>query len=127
YVHNRSWLIDNLEYAGRVRDAIELCKQVIDLPRHPGNHTAAEARRKLLAILERHELWDELQALENSDYCESTDDRAEQARRLVAFGRAALARGDRAGAIDRLVRLTDLATDGRRDLAATWAEAYGPN
>jgi peroxiredoxin/tetratricopeptide (TPR) repeat protein len=127
YVHNRSWLIDNLEYAGRVRDAIDLCKQVIELPRHPGNKTAAEARRKLLDILTRHERWEELQALEDSDYCEPTDNRAEQARRLVAFSRAALARGDRAGAIDRLAKLTDLAADSRRELAAAWAEAYGSN
>ncbi|HEY1377002.1 MAG TPA: hypothetical protein VGF55_09415, partial [Gemmataceae bacterium] len=63
YAHNRGWLIDNLEYAGRVRDAIGLCKHVIELPRHPGNHSAADARRKLLDILVRHERWDELRQL----------------------------------------------------------------
>jgi peroxiredoxin len=127
YVHNRGWLVDNLEYAGRVRDAVDLCKQVIDLPRHPGNHSAADARCKLLDILVRHERWDELRALEGSEYLEPTDDRGEQARRLVAFGRAALARRDRAGAFDRLTRLTELAGDCRRELATSWQQAYGAN
>jgi peroxiredoxin len=127
YVHNRGWLVDNLEYAGQVRDAIDLCKQAIELPRHPGYKEHVAACRKLIDILVRHERWEELRALENSPYCEPTDDRGEQARRLVAFGRADLARGDRSAAIERLTKLIDLFGECRRDIATGWEQAYGPN
>jgi peroxiredoxin len=127
YVHNRGWLIDNLEYAGRARDAIALCKQIIELPRHPGFKQQVEARGKLLDILVRHERWDELLALETSDYFEPTDDHTEQIRRLVAFGRADLGRGNRPAAIVRLAKLNEMGDKARRELAGSWARVYGSN
>ncbi len=129
YVHNRGWLIDNLEYAGHVRDAIDLCKDVIELPRQPkaGGQPVADARRKLLDILVRHERWDELKALENSEYIEPTTDAAARARRSVLFGRADLGRDDRSAAIARLATLNALAADARRGAAAAWAQMYGSN
>jgi peroxiredoxin len=129
YVHNRGWLIDNLEYAGHVRDAIDLCRHIVDLPRHPqyGKASAAEARRKLYDILIHHERWDELLALENTDYLEPTSDRVQQARRQVIFGRAELGRGDRSAAFARLAKLNDLCDDARKDVAKAWAESFGAN
>ncbi len=35
YAHNNEWLVRNLSYLGRVRDAIDLAKNLIELPRHP--------------------------------------------------------------------------------------------
>jgi peroxiredoxin len=127
YVHNRGWLIDNLEYAGHVRDAIDLCKHVIELPRHPGYRQHVEAGRKLIDILARHERWGELRAIENSDYLTPADDRREEARRLVAFGRADLGHGQQSAAISRLAKLNDRCDETRRDFVATWAAAFGPN
>ncbi len=91
FVHNRGWLIENLDYTGRVREAIDLCKQMIELPRHPkfGQATAADGRRRLLELLANWEMWDELLALENNaTYIEPTDDRDEQLLRTKYFGRA---------------------------------------
>jgi peroxiredoxin len=91
FVHNRGWLIENLDFTGRVREAIDLCKHVIELPRHPkfGQATAADARRRLLELLANWELWDELLALENNAaYFEPTEDRDEQLLRAKYFGRA---------------------------------------
>jgi peroxiredoxin len=129
YVHNRGWLIDNLEYAGQVLAAIDLCKHIVELPRQPkaGGQPFADARRKLLDILVRHERWDELRALEDSDYLDAPKDRAEQARRLVLLGRADLGRDDRSAALVRLARLNDFTADARGEVAAAWAQAYGPN
>ncbi|HEX4592160.1 MAG TPA: peroxiredoxin family protein [Gemmataceae bacterium] len=127
YVHNRGWLIDNLEYAGHVRDAIDLCKQVIDLPRRPGYRSYRDAGKKLFDILVRHERWDELRDLENSDYLIPTDDKTEQSLRLVAFGRGDLGRGDQNAAIARLAKLNDLCEKTRKGFVDTWTAAYGPN
>jgi peroxiredoxin len=127
YNHNRGWLIDNLDYSGHVRDAIELCKHVVELPRHPGDRQYVEAGKKLFDLLVRHDRWEELLALEKSDYLAPSDDRTEQARRLVAFGRADLGRDDRSTAVARLAKLNDWCDEARNDFVSTWATAYGPN
>jgi peroxiredoxin len=129
YVHNRGWLIDNLEFAGHVRAAIDLCKHIVEVPRQlkASGQPVAEARRKLLDILVRHERWDELRALENTDYLDPATDQTSKLRRLVLLGRADLGLGNRAAALARLARLNDMADDARKDLATAWAQAYGPN
>jgi peroxiredoxin len=35
YAHNNDWLVKNLSYLGRVHDAIDLAKNLVELPRHP--------------------------------------------------------------------------------------------
>ena len=35
YAHNNDWLVKNLGYLGRVRDAVDLAKNLVELPRHP--------------------------------------------------------------------------------------------
>jgi peroxiredoxin len=127
YVHNRGWLIDNLDYSGRIRDAVDLCKHVVELPRHPGYRQQIEAGKKLFDLLVRHERWGDLLALENSDFLPPTEDRAELARRLVAFGRADLGRDDRSTAVARLAKLNNWCDEARKDVWSVWATAYGPN
>ena len=39
YAHNNEWLIRNLGIVGRVHDAIDLAKNMIELPRHPKYNT----------------------------------------------------------------------------------------
>jgi peroxiredoxin len=48
YAHNNDWLVRNLSYLGRVREAIDLAKNMVELPRHPkynllSRSTAAES------------------------------------------------------------------------------------
>src|SRR5688572_14699536 len=39
YAHNNEWLVKNLSYLGRVREAIDLAKNLVELPRHPKYNT----------------------------------------------------------------------------------------
>ena len=35
FAHNNEWLVRNLQFLGRVHDAVTLARNIIDLPRHP--------------------------------------------------------------------------------------------
>lgn len=100
YAHNNEWLIRNLNHLGRVEDAIDLAKNMIELPRHPEYNTleksgrsATYGRARLLKTLESFELWDQLVSLCNTVYLEETELPKHQERRFAALGRAYLALG----------------------------------
>ncbi|MBM3840658.1 MAG: redoxin domain-containing protein [Verrucomicrobia bacterium] len=102
YAHNNQWLVEDLEYVGRVHEAVDLAKNMIELPRHPKYNTltrtnnsggyesrsgsASLGRDRLFETLLRFELWDELIALSDTPYLEPTDFRPEQIKRLRALG-----------------------------------------
>lgn len=44
YAHNNDWLVKNLSYRGRVREAIDLAKNMVELPRHPKYNTLSRSR-----------------------------------------------------------------------------------
>ncbi|HJT31606.1 MAG TPA: peroxiredoxin family protein [Pirellulales bacterium] len=100
YAHNNDWLVENLSFAGRVRDAIELAKNLIELPRHPrynrlgGSGSSRLGRHRLFQLLTQYELWDELIALSQTPYLELSDIDDEQVRFHRAVGAARLAKGD---------------------------------
>ena len=101
FAHNNEWLIRNLMFIGRISDALDLAKNMIELPRHPkynsvkkGGSSAAYGRQRLFQVLSQGELWRELLALADSPYLEPTDDHAEQVKRLRHIGRAAYALRD---------------------------------
>lgn len=85
YAHNNEWLIRNLSHLGRVSEAISLAKNMIELPRHPKfNHPGKRGssshygRRRLLEVLARYELWDELIELSGSPWLEEPESQSEQ-------------------------------------------------
>ena len=49
FAHNNEWLIRNLIFVGRIHDALDLAKNMIELPRHPKFNTLVQERlqRKL--------------------------------------------------------------------------------
>jgi peroxiredoxin/tetratricopeptide (TPR) repeat protein len=100
YAHNNEWLIRDLAHVGRVRDAIDLAKNLCDLPRHPKYNTlengksAHFGRLRLFEELSRFEMWSELIALSGTSYLEPTDDPAEQVKRLRYLGAALFRSGD---------------------------------
>jgi len=110
YAHNNQWLVEDLEYIGRVRDAIDLAKNLIELPRHPKFNTFARTnssgvyektggsssfgRSRLFETLIRYELWDELIALCHTVYLEPTEILEEQIKRLRSLGLAHFSKGD---------------------------------
>ena len=93
FAHNNEWLIRNLIHIGRASAAIDLAKNMIELPRHPKYNTlkkgsANYGRERLFQVLSEFELWDELIALAATPYLEPTDDEGEQVKRLRHLGRA---------------------------------------
>ncbi|MFN0054101.1 MAG: redoxin domain-containing protein [Planctomycetales bacterium] len=103
YAHNNEWLIRDLAHVGRVRDAIDLAKNLSELPRHPqhnplaGGKSAQFGRMRLFEELTRFELWDELTTLCETPYLEATDLPAEQIKRLRTLGAARFRKGDAQG------------------------------
>ncbi len=110
YAHNNEWLCRNLLYVGRVRDAIELAKNMVELPRHPKYNTLNRkedntpydknrgssmlGRNRLLDAFLEYQLWPELFGLADTFYLEPTELPEEQARRLYALAIAHFATGD---------------------------------
>ncbi|HMJ63992.1 MAG TPA: redoxin domain-containing protein, partial [Candidatus Binatia bacterium] len=44
YAHNNDWLVRNFSYLGRVREAIDLAKNMVELPRHPTYNALSRSR-----------------------------------------------------------------------------------
>jgi len=99
YAHNNEWLIRDLSHIGRVRQALALARNLIEIPRHPQYNTlsggsSSFGRMRLFEVLSRFELWDELVATCDSPYLEPTDISAEQVKRLRYLGTAWLRQGN---------------------------------
>ena len=93
FAHNNEWLIRNLNFVGRTNDALDLAKNMIELPRHPDYNTlkkgsSSYGRRRLFETLSNYELWPELIALSQTRYLEPTDIEAEQIKRWQHLGMA---------------------------------------
>ncbi len=100
FAHNNEWLIRNLIYVGRAHDAIDLAKNMTELPRHPKYNTLSRrgsttyGRMRLFQVLSEYELWDDLIALSQTPYLEPTSKSSEQANRLRHLGRAYFGKGN---------------------------------
>ena len=100
FAHNNEWLIRNLNHVGRVQDAIDLSKNMIELPRHPKYNTLAKrgstsyGRDRLFETLARYERWDEMISLCSTPYLEPTDIESQQVKRLRNLSRAYFRKGD---------------------------------
>jgi peroxiredoxin len=104
YAHNNEWLTRDLSHLGRVRDAIALAKNMIELPRIPQiskstnapstysiSKTSSHAygRTHLLSLLTSYELWNDLLALAQTPYlAPDTKDAEEQIRITKALAKA---------------------------------------
>jgi peroxiredoxin len=114
FAHNNEWLIRNLSKLGRVRDGIELAKNMIELPRHPkynnfpGGGSSSFGRSRLTEMLSRFELWDELLQLAGTSYLESSDEIKEQARRARMLGEAYFRKGMKDQGVAQLALVRDL-------------------
>jgi peroxiredoxin len=80
FAHNNEWLIRNLILLGRVQEAIDLAKNMIELPRHPEfnnldkSGSAKYGRERLLSILTSYRMWPELTSISQTAYFEPTED-----------------------------------------------------
>jgi len=108
YAHNNDWLIEDLSYIGRIHDAIDLARNMVELPRlapksqvvgkeHVDDNRAGylDGERRLLQVLPRFELWEDLCNLEDTTYLAPLSDTTEETRRLSTLGAAWFMKGDR--------------------------------
>jgi peroxiredoxin len=100
YVHNNQWCMQDLMYVGRVRDAVAIGENLIEIPRHPklnriedGGHAGREGRSRLFEVLVKWELWDELIARSTGFLAPSGND-DDEVKRLRALGAAYFAKSD---------------------------------
>jgi peroxiredoxin len=100
YVHNNQWLMQDLGYVGRVREAVAVGDNLIEIPRHPKlnkvsdkSSAGREGRSRLFEILVAWELWKELLDRENGRL-EALEADEDAVRRHRALGAAAYATGD---------------------------------
>ncbi|MCO6459531.1 MAG: redoxin domain-containing protein [Pirellulaceae bacterium] len=111
FAHNNEWLIRNLNFVGRVGDAVDLAKNMTELPRHPkynmlsGRGSSNYGRQRLFETLSRYELWEQMIQLCHSPYLEPTDDPKEQVNRWRHLGRAYFRQGDLVGGQQVLAEL----------------------
>lgn len=100
FAHNNEWLVKNLQFLGRVNDAIALAKNTIDLPRHPklnsfpGGKSAHFGRLRLFQIYSQFEMWDQLIADAQTSRLGPTTDDAEQVKYFRHLGRACFRQND---------------------------------
>ncbi len=108
FAHNNEWLIRNLINVGRISEALDLAKNMIELPRHPKYNmldkrkSTSYGRDRLMDVLNKFEMWDEAIALADTPYLEPTDDHEEQLKRLKLLGEA-FARSERTGDAEDVV------------------------
>ncbi len=104
FAHNNEWLIRDLVNIGRVHDAIDLAKNMIELPRHPKYNSLKTGgssplgRQRLLETLLKFEMWDDIIRLSNTVYLEPTEIENHQASRFHALSLAYFNKGDVANA-----------------------------
>ncbi len=66
FAHNNEWLIRNLLFIGRVKDAIEQSRNLVSLPQHPKYNTLEKqgsykyGRERLLQTYSEYGMWNEL-------------------------------------------------------------------
>ena len=127
FAHNNEWLVRDLGYIGRVHDAVDLAKNMIELPRLASGKASSYrmGRERLLDTLERFELWDQLAALGPTMYLASFDDPIEEVKRRRAVGLAWLGKADTERAEAEVTGLKTLLATAREEriAAADKAEA----
>ena len=124
FAHNNEWLIRNLAYIGRVHDALDLAKNMTELPQHPKYNTlekrggsASYGRRRLLQLLREYELHQQAVELCQSVYLEVEGNAVEKTKTLRLLGCSSAALGNEAvtnAVLEKLNRLIE----GRKNVLA---------
>jgi peroxiredoxin len=132
FAHNNEWFIRNMIHVGRSRDAVELAKNMISLPRHPKYNTldkgsSALGRSRLWDSLTKFEMWNELLALTETPYLEATEKEAEQQKRFKFITIALYRLGETLHADANVAiiqqQVDDLVEDQQKAVAAAEAKA----
>ena len=127
FAHNNSWLIQDLQYTGRVHDGVDLAKNMMELPR-PGPSSQQSyklGRERLFETLRQFEMWDDLTGIEATMYADACEDPTDDANRVRALGVAWFSKGDAARGQQHLESLKSVLAKTREERikAADEAEA----
>jgi peroxiredoxin len=102
YAHNNEWLIRDLAFIGRVHDAIDLAKNMTELPRHP-KYNMPEKKEgssrfgysRLADVLLQYELGNEIVEFSKTSYfAPVANDADEKLKQLRMLGLARFAQGN---------------------------------
>ena len=112
YFHNQEWLVRDLAFVGRARDAVALAKNLVELPRHPklnlatnGGSGADHGRTRLMDVLAQYDLWNEYLALADTVYLDDDGTPQSQLKRLRYLGVAHAAIGNNPSADEAVKKL----------------------
>jgi peroxiredoxin len=117
YAHNSEWLIRNLAFLGRVHDAVELAKNMIEMPRlsatpptpEKGNTSSGYGYSRLIDVLAQFECWTETIAYNNTPYFPPVGDNAEeQLKRARLLGLALFGLGNAEAGRKQIADLEEL-------------------
>ncbi len=129
FAHNNEWMIRNLIFIGAVQKAIDLSKNMSELPRHPKYNSLEKrgsnryGRERLFQVLNKFGVWDQTIELCNSVYLEATDDQKEQRKRLRALGIALYMNGDTEKADEHLASVQKIIDDEKSKEVVSIKEA----
>lgn len=104
FAHNNEWLVRNLNFLGRVNEALNQSRDLIAMPRHPAYNSISKrgsyrfGRQRLLQSLTEYELWDKLIAESQGPFLDPSDDEELQAEYKQWLTVAKYLSGDTAGA-----------------------------
>ena len=103
YAHNNQWLATSLSNIGRVREAVQMARNLVEQPRDPQKNTATDGgsaqsngRARWSEALTRHELWDELMTATTSGAIDWSDLPRERKEKAYSLGLAHAAKADKA-------------------------------
>ncbi len=122
FAHNNEWLIRNLNNIGAVGRAMDLAKNMIELPRHPKYNTLTRGSsnygiQRLLETAVRYELWGELNALAGTHYLKVSGNRDHEIRRHHALGLATFHTGLIADGQKHIAALEKIETEIKKSAA----------
>ncbi len=133
YAHNNEWLIRDLALVGRVHDAVDLARNMIELPRHPKFNTvdrpgssAAFGHARLSDVLVQYECWKDIVTYSTTQYLEPVGTNAgEQVKRSRMLGLAWFGMGNVEEGRKQIAALEEVLKEKRaaRYTAADEAEA----
>lgn len=91
YAHNNEWLTRNLLKLGRVRDALALAENMLELPRHPKyNHSGSGSgnygRQRTVQALTDYRMWDVLLSRASEIIEEAGEDKSKLRNNLRKLG-----------------------------------------
>ncbi|MCA8952642.1 MAG: redoxin domain-containing protein [Planctomycetes bacterium] len=123
YGHNQEWTCRSLSHVGRWQEALQLAKNMAELPRHPtknrpdeASDIAGYAQQRLVSVCEDHELWSQAVELCRAGYFAGGDVRSE-AMRLGLLGRALFRLGRDGEAEAVIAEVDELLVRARRERA----------